>query len=62
MGSPYRPRPVLVVADPPKTRNMKIMRRVIRAVLLKQSPGDLSALSNPESINTRTRSFEEHAP
>lgn len=60
MGPTYRPRQVFIVADLPKTRNMKIMRRVIRAILLKQSPGDLSALSNPESINALTRSFEEH--
>jgi acetyl-CoA synthetase len=34
----------------PKTRNAKIMRRVIRAIYLGRSPGDLSALENPEAI------------
>ena len=34
----------------PKTRNAKIMRRVIRAVYLGRNPGDLSALENPEAI------------
>ncbi len=34
----------------PKTRNAKIMRRVIKAVYLGRSPGDLSALENPEAI------------
>jgi acyl-CoA synthetase (AMP-forming)/AMP-acid ligase II len=32
MGTSYRPRQVLLVSDLPKTRNMKIMRRVVRAV------------------------------
>ncbi len=61
MGPTYRPRRVVLVGDLPKTRNMKIMRRVIRAVLLKQSPGDLSALSNPESINALAQAFEAQA-
>lgn len=34
----------------PKTRNAKIMRRVIKAVYLGRNPGDLSALENPEAI------------
>ncbi len=34
----------------PKTRNAKIMRRVIRAIYLGRDPGDLSALENPEAI------------
>ncbi|CCC81230.1 AMP-binding protein [Thermoproteus tenax] len=34
----------------PKTRNAKIMRRVIRAVYLGRNPGDLSALESPEAI------------
>jgi acetyl-CoA synthetase len=50
MGASYRPRQVLLVSDLPKTRNMKIMRRVIRAVYSGQDPGDLSSLVNPESV------------
>ncbi|MCW5612692.1 MAG: AMP-binding protein [Rubrivivax sp.] len=50
MGSSYRPRQVLLVADLPKTRNMKIMRRVVRAVYQGNSPGDLSSLVNPEAV------------
>jgi acetyl-CoA synthetase len=50
MGSSYRPRQVLLVADLPKTRNMKIMRRVVRAVYRGDSPGDLSSLVNPEAV------------
>ncbi|QQO20580.1 AMP-binding protein [Bradyrhizobium diazoefficiens] len=50
MGTSYRPERVLLVDDLPKTRNMKIMRRVLRAVFEDKDPGDLSALANPEAI------------
>lgn len=50
MGTSYRPRQVLLVDDLPKTRNMKIMRRVVRAVYRGDSPGDLSSLVNPEAV------------
>ena len=42
---------VLLVDDLPRTRNMKIMRRVLRAVLEDKDPGDLSALANPEAVD-----------
>jgi acetyl-CoA synthetase len=50
MGASYRPEKVLLVDDLPRTRNMKIMRRVLRAVFENKDPGDLSALANPETI------------
>ncbi|WP_375786877.1 AMP-binding protein [Bradyrhizobium sp. Pha-3] len=50
MGASYRPERVLMVDDLPRTRNMKIMRRVLRAVFEDKDPGDLSALANPEAI------------
>jgi acetyl-CoA synthetase len=50
LGTPFRPKAVLLVADLPKTRNLKIMRRVIRAAVLGEDPGDLSSLVNPGSI------------
>jgi acetyl-CoA synthetase len=43
-------RQVLLVDDLPKTRNMKVMRRVVRAVWQGSDPGDLSALVNPEAV------------
>jgi len=48
-GSPFKPVRVLFVADLPKTRNMKTMRRVVRAALTGEKVGDLSALVNPEA-------------
>jgi acetyl-CoA synthetase len=50
LGTPFSPKAVLLVNDLPKTRNLKIMRRVIRAAYVGEDPGDLSALVNPESI------------
>jgi acetyl-CoA synthetase len=50
LGKPLRPERVYFVAELPKTRNAKIMRRVIRAVHLGRDPGDLSALENPGAI------------
>ncbi len=49
-GAPFRPREICFVSDLPKTRNMKILRRVIRAVYSGEDPGDLSSLVNPESV------------
>lgn len=50
MGASYRPETILFLEDLPRTRNMKIMRRVLRAVLANEDPGDLSALANPEAV------------
>ncbi|AFA40020.1 Acyl-coenzyme A synthetase/AMP-(fatty) acid ligase [Pyrobaculum oguniense TE7] len=41
---------VYFVSQLPKTRNAKIMRRVIRAILTGRPPGDLSALENPAAV------------
>jgi acetyl-CoA synthetase len=51
LGKPLRPHAVIFVADLPKTRNAKVMRRVIRAVYLGENPGDISALENPGSVD-----------
>ena len=50
LGKPLRPQQVYFVADLPRTRNAKIMRRVLRAVHLGQEPGDLSGLENPAAL------------
>ena len=41
---------MLFVTDLPKTRNAKIMRRVIRARYLDQPLGDISSLENPRAV------------
>jgi acetyl-CoA synthetase len=51
LGKPLRPSSVHVVPDLPRTRNAKILRRVVRAVYLGQEPGDLSSLENPAALD-----------
>jgi acetyl-CoA synthetase len=50
MGRALRPKAVLVIAELPKTRNAKVLRRVVRAVYLGEDPGDLSSLENHGAI------------
>lgn len=50
LGKALKPEKILFVPDLPKTRNAKVMRRVIRAAYLGQEPGDLSALENPKAV------------
>lgn len=51
LGAALRPEAVHVVADLPRTRNGKIMRRIIRAAYLDEGLGDTSALENPGSVD-----------
>ncbi len=50
LGGAFKPAAVVFVPDLPRTRNMKVMRRVVRAAWLGEEPGDLSTLVNPESV------------
>lgn len=50
LGGAFKPAEVALVPDLPRTRNMKVMRRVVRAAWLGEEPGDLSTLVNPESV------------
>jgi acetyl-CoA synthetase len=50
LGKPLRPAAVEFVSELPKTRNAKVMRRVIRSAYLDQDPGDLSSLENPLAV------------
>ncbi len=51
MGKPLAPSRIHFVSALPKTRNAKVMRRVIRAAYLGEDPGDLSALENPAAVD-----------
>jgi len=55
LGKALKPEAVRFVRDLPKTRNAKIMRRVIRAAYLNQDPGDLTALENPQAVEELRR-------
>jgi acetyl-CoA synthetase len=50
LGKPLAPKEVRFVQDLPKTRNAKVMRRMIRSAYLGLDPGDTSSLVNPESV------------
>jgi acetyl-CoA synthetase len=50
LGKPLRPSRIIFVTALPKTRNAKVMRRVIRAAYLNEDAGDLSALENPAAV------------
>ncbi|MGZ9220854.1 MAG: AMP-binding protein [Anaerolineales bacterium] len=50
MGKPLAPKSLLFVSDLPKTRNAKVMRRVIRSAYLGQELGDTSSLVNLQAV------------
>jgi acetyl-CoA synthetase len=55
LGRAFRPNNVHVVAQLPKTRSSKVMRRLIRAVYCDLPPGDLSSLDNPAALEEIAR-------
>jgi acetyl-CoA synthetase len=50
LGKALKPQFVKFVIALPKTRNAKVMRRVIRAAWLDLDPGDISSLEDPTTI------------
>ena len=50
LGKPMKPQSVKFVGDLPKTRNAKVMRRLIRAAYLGEELGDISSLENPAAV------------
>jgi acetyl-CoA synthetase len=59
LGKPLQPKAVHVVGALPKTRNAKVMRRVLRAAYLNQDAGDLTALENPAALEAIARAGRE---
>jgi acetyl-CoA synthetase len=51
LGKPLKPREIKFAGALPRTRNAKIMRRIIRATYLNQDPGDVSALEDPAAVD-----------
>lgn len=51
LGGAFKPARIILVDDLPRTRNMKMMRRVVKAAWLGENPGDLSTLVNPEAVD-----------
>jgi acetyl-CoA synthetase len=51
LGKPLKPREILFVDALPKTRNAKVLRRLIRAAYLGEDLGDTSSLETPDAID-----------
>ena len=51
LGKALKPGAILFVRDLPRTRNGKILRRLVRTAYLGEPPGDLSALENPSALD-----------
>jgi acetyl-CoA synthetase len=56
LGKPLKPRDIRFVDALPKTRNAKVMRRVIRAAYLGDDLGDVSSLEDPATVEAVRRS------
>jgi len=52
------PKEIYLVKDLPKTRSGKIMRRILKRLITGEELGDLSTLSNPESVDEIKRIIE----
>lgn len=50
LGGAFKPAAIAFVDDLPRTRNAKLMRRVVRSAWLGEDAGDLSTLVNPEAV------------
>ncbi|WP_412067840.1 AMP-binding protein [Rubrivirga sp. IMCC43871] len=57
LGKALRPKAVLFVDALPKTRNAKVMRRVIRAAHLGDDLGNVTALEDPEAVEAIRRAW-----
>ncbi len=57
IGKIARPKNVWIVADMPKTRSGKIMRRVLASISNEKDVGDVTTLMNPEIV---TEIKEQH--
>jgi acetyl-CoA synthetase len=51
LGKSFAPSRIVFVAELPKTRSAKIVRRALRAVAVGADPGDVSSLENPGSLD-----------
>src|SRR5262249_34274023 len=58
IGKIARPKTVYIVADMPKTRSGKIMRRVLAAISNTLDIGDISTLANPDVVEQIRQSVQ----
>jgi len=51
LGKSFKPSAVRFTTALPKTRNAKVLRRAVRAVVTGRDPGDLSSLEDPATVD-----------
>jgi len=56
LGKPLKPKEIRFTEALPKTRNAKVMHRVIRAAYLGKDTGDLTSLENQQTVNAIKKS------
>jgi len=61
LGRAFAPERVIAVADLPRTRSAKIVRRAVRAAVTGGDVGDVSSLENPEAIGEIQRAVSAGA-
>jgi acetyl-CoA synthetase len=59
LGPIAKPRQVLLVAELPKTRSGKIMRRLLRDVAEHREMGDVTTLADPTVMNLIGQGLEK---
>ncbi|GAB3453568.1 acetate--CoA ligase [Streptomonospora sediminis] len=59
LGPIAKPRQILVVPELPKTRSGKIMRRLLKDVAENRELGDVSTLTDAQSVQTLKEAFQE---
>ncbi len=59
LGKPLAPKAIHFLPDLPKTRNAKVMRRMLRAAYLGETLGDTSALVNPGVLDHVFQLYED---
>jgi acetyl-CoA synthetase len=57
LGKPLQPREIRFATSLPKTRNAKVMRRLIRAAYLEQPVGDVTSLESAETVEAIRRAL-----
>ena len=62
LGAAFRPQNIVFVSDLPRTRNQKIMRRVVRALYVGDDPGDLQSLANPGILDDLREALSSPEP
>ncbi|WP_369274828.1 AMP-binding protein [Streptomyces sp. R11] len=59
LGAAFRPARVVAVPELPRTRNGKVMRRLVRGLVTGEAPGDLSTLVNPGCLDAIRAALHE---